>query len=184
MLSKRQMFFLILIVLLKIQLQVRVAGIAIGATFYFSHKSLHHFIYTAMSGAENQVAVQDVVFQEDANIDNLSDAVAKVSLQPDNSSSQSPESVTDTSNKDNNDIHSRPFVMYSRHHLLLLHKSPLVCAPTGMPALKDWFGFVPCFTPRARTYFIFEGPRVTKAILTRIQKYFLSTMLVTDGEVR
>lgn len=134
-------------------LQVRVAGIAIGATFYFSHKFLQHFIYTAMSGAENQVAVHDVVFPEDVNIDNLSDAVAKVSLQPDNSSSQSPESVTDTSNKDNNDIHIRPFVMYSRHHLLLLHKSPLVCTPTGMPALKDWFGFVLCLTPRARGLF-------------------------------
>ncbi|KAG2117775.1 uncharacterized protein F5147DRAFT_247853 [Suillus discolor] len=93
-----------------------------------------------MSGVENQVASHDVVFAEDGTIDNLSDAVAKVSLRPDNSSSQSPESPTDTLNKDKNDIHSRPFVMYSRLHLLLLHKSPLVCTPTGMPALKDWFG--------------------------------------------
>ncbi|KAG1867883.1 hypothetical protein DFJ58DRAFT_768226 [Suillus subalutaceus] len=94
-----------------------------------------------MSGVENQVAVHDVVFPEDGAIDNLSDAMAKVSLRPDkNSSSQSPESVADSLNKDKNDIHGRPFVMYSRLHLLLLHKSPLVCTPTGMPALKDWFG--------------------------------------------
>ncbi|KAG1723905.1 hypothetical protein EDD22DRAFT_961908 [Suillus occidentalis] len=53
-----------------------------------------------MSGAENQVAVQDAVFPGDANIDNLSDTVAKFSLQPDNSSSHSPESATDTSNRD------------------------------------------------------------------------------------
>jgi hypothetical protein len=125
-------------------LEVRVAGIAIGATFYFSHKFLQHFIYTTMSGVENQVAVHDVVFPEDGTIDNLSDAMAKVSLRPDNSSSQSPESITDSLNKDKNDVHGRPFVMYSRLQLLLLHKSPLVCTPTGMPALKDWFGFVPC----------------------------------------
>ncbi|KAG1757400.1 hypothetical protein EDB19DRAFT_1657283 [Suillus lakei] len=93
-----------------------------------------------MSGVENQVAVHDVVFPEDGAVDNLSDAVAKVSLRPDNSSSQSSESVTDSLNKDENDIHTRPFVMYSRPHLLLLHKSPLVCTPAGMPALKDWFG--------------------------------------------
>ena len=36
----------------------------------------------------------------------------------------------------------RPFVMYSRPELLFLHKSPLVQLPNGMPALKDWFGFV------------------------------------------
>lgn len=128
------------------------ALLALLLGFCFSHKSLQslqYSIYTTMSGVENQVASHDAVFAEDGTIDNLSDAVAKVSLRPDNSSSQSPESVTDTLNKDKNDIHSRPFVMYSRLHLLLLHKSPLVCTPTGMPALKDWFGFVSCLTPRA-----------------------------------
>lgn len=93
-----------------------------------------------MSGVENQVAVHDVVLPENGAVDNLSDTVAKVSLRPDNPSSQSPEPVADSLTKDKNDIHSRPFVMYSRPHLLLLHKSPLVCTPTGMPALKDWFG--------------------------------------------
>ena len=112
-----------------------------------SHKSLQHLIHTTMSGAENQVTVHDVA--ENGVVDNLSDAVSKVSLRPDHSSSQPPESVTDSLAKDKNEIHSRPFVMYSRPHLLLLHKSPLVCLPTGMPALKDWFGCVPCLTPRA-----------------------------------
>ncbi|KAG0709037.1 hypothetical protein DFH29DRAFT_890248 [Suillus ampliporus] len=93
-----------------------------------------------MSGAENQVAVQDVVFPENGVVDNLSNALSKVSLRPDHTSSKSPESVTDSLAKDKNDTHSRPFVMYSRPHLLLLHKSPLVCPPAGMPPLKDWFG--------------------------------------------
>jgi hypothetical protein len=99
-----------------------------------------------MSGAENQVAVHDVVFPKNGVVDNLSDAVSKVSPQPDQASSQSPEFITDTLAKDKNEISSRPFVMYSRPHLLFLHKSPLVCPPTGMPALKDWFGFVLCLT--------------------------------------
>lgn len=101
-----------------------------------------------MSGTENQVAVYDVVFPENGLVDNLSDAVSKVSLRPDKLSSQSPKSVTDSLAKDKNDTYSRPFVMYSRPHLLLLHKSPLVCPPAGMPALKDWFGFVLYLTPR------------------------------------
>lgn len=37
---------------------------------------------------------------------------------------------------------SRPFITYSRPQLLFIHKSPLVQPPCGMPALKDWFGFV------------------------------------------
>ena len=106
-----------------------------------------------MSGAENQVAVQDVVFPENDLVDNLSDAVSNVSLRPDQTSSQSPESATDSVAKDTNETYSRPFVIYSRSHLLFLHKSPLVCPPTGMPALKDWFGFVLCFTHRAGSLF-------------------------------
>ncbi|OJA10762.1 hypothetical protein AZE42_00328 [Rhizopogon vesiculosus] len=93
-----------------------------------------------MSGAENPVVVHDAVFPENDAVDNISDAVSKVSLRGDQQSSQSPESVTDSLAIDKNEIYSRPFVMYSRPRLLFLHKSPLVCPPTGMPPLKDWFG--------------------------------------------
>lgn len=34
----------------------------------------------------------------------------------------------------------RPFVRYTRAHLLHLSKSPLVTVPNGMPHFKDWFG--------------------------------------------
>jgi hypothetical protein len=34
----------------------------------------------------------------------------------------------------------RPLMIYSRAQLLLLHTSPLVQTPSGMPALRDWFG--------------------------------------------
>lgn len=36
----------------------------------------------------------------------------------------------------------RPFRRYSRRTLVALSKSPLVAPPSGMPALKDWFGCV------------------------------------------
>ncbi|CAE6521192.1 unnamed protein product [Rhizoctonia solani] len=35
---------------------------------------------------------------------------------------------------------TRPFVRYTRAHLLYLSKSPLVTVPNGMPHFKDWFG--------------------------------------------
>lgn len=38
----------------------------------------------------------------------------------------------------------RPFRRYSRRTLVALSKSPLVAPPAGMPALKDWFGYVKC----------------------------------------
>jgi hypothetical protein len=116
-------------------------ALPLGRHFAISQVS-QYSICIKMSGAENQLAVHDVVFPENGVVDNLSDAVSKVSLRADRPSSQSPESVTDSLAKDKNEIHSRPFVMYSRPHLLFLHKSPLVCPPAGMPALKDWFGFV------------------------------------------
>ena len=34
----------------------------------------------------------------------------------------------------------RPLMIYTRVQLLLLHASPLVQTPLGMPALRDWFG--------------------------------------------
>ena len=44
-----------------------------------------------------------------------------------------------------NNSHSQPtrtLVIYPRSHALKLYKSPLVKPPNGMPALKDWFGYV------------------------------------------
>ncbi|KAG8715987.1 hypothetical protein FRC11_011680 [Ceratobasidium sp. 423] len=35
---------------------------------------------------------------------------------------------------------TRPFIRYTRAHLLYLSKSPLVTVPNGMPHFKDWFG--------------------------------------------
>lgn len=39
-----------------------------------------------------------------------------------------------------NETPLRPLMIYSRAQLLLLHASPLVQTPSGMPALRDWFG--------------------------------------------
>lgn len=40
---------------------------------------------------------------------------------------------------------SRPFILYTRSQALQLSKSPLVKPPDGMPALKEWFGYVMTF---------------------------------------
>ncbi|KEP50475.1 hypothetical protein V565_079260 [Rhizoctonia solani 123E] len=46
------------------------------------------------------------------------------------------ESLSDQVKKSN----TRPFILYTRAHLLHLSKSPLVTIPNGMPHFKDWFG--------------------------------------------
>lgn len=61
-----------------------------------------------------------------------------LAIQPRNSSPISQDSPQSPQNLPD----SRPFIMYSCSQLLFLHKSPLVQLPYGMPALKDWFGFV------------------------------------------
>ncbi|KIJ68269.1 hypothetical protein HYDPIDRAFT_185388 [Hydnomerulius pinastri MD-312] len=90
-----------------------------------------------MSSSENVVNVQESQNQPTSAVDAISDALASVSIQEDSSKSQdSPTSPTHSQNNSE----SRPFIMYSRSQLLFLHKSPMVKLPTGMPALKDWFG--------------------------------------------
>ena len=66
-------------------------------------------------------------------MDSVVEAVAKASLQD--------EVATDIDQK-NTDLPPRPLRVYARHDMIHLSKSPLVCLPEGMPALKDWFGYV------------------------------------------
>ncbi|KAH7883742.1 hypothetical protein F5I97DRAFT_2065263 [Phlebopus sp. FC_14] len=90
-----------------------------------------------MSEAENAPSFLDLPPQQPSSVDAISDGLSNVSLPEDSSlnslnSSTTPQPQTSPQN--------RPFVMYSRSQLLFLHKSPLVKIPSGMPALKDWFG--------------------------------------------
>ncbi|KAG7099382.1 hypothetical protein E1B28_001237 [Marasmius oreades] len=73
----------------------------------------------------------------------------------DTTTSQEPSNVSTPANE-NDIIHSEPLSsqhspkeaptptrslkIYTRAHILALHKSPLVSIPNGMPELKDWFG--------------------------------------------
>ncbi|KAF9229479.1 hypothetical protein BS17DRAFT_771518 [Gyrodon lividus] len=89
-----------------------------------------------MSSSDDAVTVQDSRTQQPTVVEAISDGLANVSIQGDNVSSISQDSPTSIQNNSG----SRPFTMYSRSQLLFLHKSPLVQLPSGMPALKDWFG--------------------------------------------
>lgn len=74
---------------------------------------------------QSQPAVMDVV----------SDRLSNLAL-------QTTDPPKEPSPRPQNDPTSRPFIMYSRSQLLSLYKSPLVKIPNGMPATKDWFGYV------------------------------------------
>ncbi|KIK94862.1 hypothetical protein PAXRUDRAFT_827562 [Paxillus rubicundulus Ve08.2h10] len=88
-----------------------------------------------MSSSDNVVTSQDPRTQYTTAVEAISDSLANVSIQGDNTSNSqySPMSLQ-------NNSESRPFIVYARSQLLFLHKSPLVRLPSGMPALKDWFG--------------------------------------------
>ncbi|KAH7921806.1 hypothetical protein BV22DRAFT_1095867 [Leucogyrophana mollusca] len=89
-----------------------------------------------MSVVEPQMAPPDSLPVENGPVDSITDALAKVAIQPDDPSSESARDI----DRQKNDPKSRPLVIYTRPQLLYLHKSPLVKLPAGMPALKDWFG--------------------------------------------
>ncbi|OCH96494.1 hypothetical protein OBBRIDRAFT_882979 [Obba rivulosa] len=69
---------------------------------------------------------------DNAEVDSLVDAVAKVTIENVDSLDRPIVPKPDPS--------SRPLRVYSRGQLLALSKSSLVQPPDGMPALKDWFG--------------------------------------------
>lgn len=69
----------------------------------------------------------------DSSSNSIVDAMEKAQLQAPQSSE---ETLPDP---------SRPFILYTRSQALLLSKSPLVKPPDGMPALKEWFGYVMTF---------------------------------------
>lgn len=66
----------------------------------------------------------------DSLTNNIVDSLEKVQLQaPQTSEANAPDPI-------------RPFIVYTRPEALHISKSPLVKPPDGMPALKDWFGYV------------------------------------------
>ncbi|KIJ21604.1 hypothetical protein PAXINDRAFT_95149 [Paxillus involutus ATCC 200175] len=87
------------------------------------------------SASDNAVTAQDPRTQHTTAVEAISDSLANVSIQGDNTSNSQ---CSPTSPQNNSE--SQPFIVYARSQLLFLHKSPLVRLPSGMPALKDWFG--------------------------------------------
>ena len=65
-------------------------------------------------------------------VDGPANPVKKIALQT--------EDDTEPSEHSTSDVFLPPFFSYSRSQILVLHKSPLVRCPEGMPELKDWFG--------------------------------------------
>ncbi|KDQ63788.1 hypothetical protein JAAARDRAFT_29835 [Jaapia argillacea MUCL 33604] len=73
---------------------------------------------------------------EGNTIDSLVNSVTKVSVKDDNDDSDE----SSHSSEGDSSVAPKPPIVYTRSELLLLHKSPLVKEPDGMPALRDWFG--------------------------------------------
>jgi hypothetical protein len=68
-------------------------------------------------------------------------AVGDADLSTENSNETPTDSAADSTTA-SAELSARPAYVYTRPQLVFLHKSPLVTTPTGMPALKDWFGYV------------------------------------------
>ncbi|KAI0762895.1 hypothetical protein C8Q74DRAFT_1206773 [Fomes fomentarius] len=86
----------------------------------------------ASQDADISLSTADTQTPPKANpIDDVVEAVAQVSLQ---------DEVAANISEKNNNIPPRPLKVYTRHELLHISKSPLVCLPEGMPAFKEWFG--------------------------------------------
>ena len=66
--------------------------------------------------------------------ESVADAVEKLSLAPSDNQGCPPAAKAET------DSPPRLLIRYTRKHLLLLSKSPLVKVPDGMPTFKSWFG--------------------------------------------
>lgn len=82
---------------------------------------------------------------ESTTADKLADALAKVEIESQDSSLL----VNDEKEQQQP---PRPLHIYSRIDALNLSKSPLVTLPEGMPALKDWFGYVKFATYLLETF--------------------------------
>lgn len=68
-------------------------------------------------------------------IGDLVDSMSKIKLGDDSDM----EKLLENKNTEHS---ARTLLIYPRPQMLKLYKSPLVKMPKGMPALKDWFGYV------------------------------------------
>lgn len=91
-----------------------------------------------MASTEREVQKPaDVSAEQPENVatDKLTDALAKVEIEDQDSSSV-------VNEEKESQQPPRPLHIYTRVDALTLSKSPLVTLPDGMPSLKDWFGYV------------------------------------------